>query len=174
MTHKLYAALMAGGVALLLPTVGFCDIDFNQTNILSDLPGVANQQDLTGNLINPWGIAFSAGSPVWISDNGTGLSTVYNGAGNTLLTVTIPPPTGQTFTAAPDGIIVNGNTSAFGGSHFIFSTEDGTISAWTSGGSAALEVDNYDNGTGAVYKGLASGVDGGRTLLYAANFRNGT
>ena len=175
MTHRLYAAIMAGSLALLLPTAGFSDVDFTQTNILSDLPGVANSQDLTGNLTNPWGIAFSGTSPIWVADNGTGLATIYNAAGTSLIPpVTIPPPGGQTFTAAPDGIIFNGNSSAFGGSHFIFSAEDGTISAWTSGTNATLEVDNYDNGTGAVYKGLASGVDGTRTLLYASNFRNGT
>ena len=45
-----------------------------QTNLVSDLPGVA--QNLDPNLVNPWGIAESGGSPFWISDNGTGLSTL--------------------------------------------------------------------------------------------------
>src|SRR6516165_10740111 len=50
-----------------------------QTNLVSDLPGVANATD--PNLSNPWGIVASATSPFWIADNATGLSTLYNGLG---------------------------------------------------------------------------------------------
>src|SRR5579862_9021122 len=49
-----------------------------QHNLASDLPGVADFTD--SNLVNPWGIAFSASGPFWISDNRTGLSTIYNGS----------------------------------------------------------------------------------------------
>ena len=143
-------------------------INYVQTNLTSDLPGVA--QNLDPNLVNPWGIAFSPTSPIWIADNHTGLSTVYNGAGKPFpvaspLVVTIPPPTGGTPPASPTGIVFT--NTGFGGSHFIFATEDGTISAWSSGTSAALEVDNSAN---AVYKGLARVG----TTLYATNFSAGT
>ena len=46
-----------------------------QTNLVSDLPGVAQFTD--PNLVNPWGISESAGSPFWISDNNAGVSTLY-------------------------------------------------------------------------------------------------
>src|SRR5205807_7074325 len=68
-----------------------------QTNLVSDLPGVAAVQD--SHLVNPWGISESAGSPFWISDNNAGVSTLYNvpGANNTPvsvnpLVVSIPAP----------------------------------------------------------------------------------
>ena len=48
---------------------------YTQTNLVSDIPGLAATTD--PNLVNAWGIAFSSGSPVWIADNGTGLSTLY-------------------------------------------------------------------------------------------------
>ena len=80
------------------------------------------------------------------------------------------------------GFLLNGSRRTF-----IFSTEDGTISAWNGGTQTTLEVDNSsdpahgnstvppDEGVGAVYKGLAIGTDdGGQTLLYASNFRHGT
>src|SRR5690349_24157941 len=58
------------------------------------------------NLVNGWGIAFGKSSPVWIADNGTGKSTIYNGNGKKLpLVVTIPQ-------GAPTGIVFNG-TSGF-------------------------------------------------------------
>jgi uncharacterized protein (TIGR03118 family) len=155
-----------------------------QTNLVSDLPGVANTTD--PNLVNPWGIVASSGSPFWINDNGAGLSTLYNGSGTPQsLVVTIPPPAGGTPPAAPTGIVVN-TTSDFmvssggktGTAAFIFATEDGTISAWSpkvNATNAILEIDNSTVGLGAVYKGLALGndsINGNR--LFATNFRAGT
>ena len=141
-----------------------------QTNLVSDLPGVANNLDT--NLANPWGIAFSPSSPFWISDNHTGLSTLYTGTGQPLgLVVTIPTPVGGTPPAAPTGVVFNAGTD-FAGSHFIFATEDGTVSAWTSGTNAILKVDN--SASGAVYKGLAIGNNGSGNFLYATNFNAGS
>jgi uncharacterized protein (TIGR03118 family) len=140
--------------------------DFTQVNLVSDIPGVALTTD--PNLVNPWGVSFSPSSPFWVSDNGTGLSTLYNGDGAIQgLVVTVPAPSG---TSAPTGQVFNGTPSNFGGSHFIFATEDGTISAWSGGTNAALE---YTSPLGAVYKGLAIGIDGTSTNLYATDFHNG-
>jgi uncharacterized protein (TIGR03118 family) len=146
---------------------------YAQTNLVSDLPGVAKNTD--SNLVNPWGIAFSATSPFWIADNHTGVATLYNGSGQPFpvgnpLVVTVPPPGGGMPPAAPTGIVFN-PTADFAGSHFIFATEDGTIAAWTSGTAAALKVDS--SGSGAVYKGLALGNNGSGNFLYAANFNSG-
>jgi uncharacterized protein (TIGR03118 family) len=140
--------------------------NFTQTNLVSDLPGLAKTTD--PDLVNPWGVSFSPTSPFWVSDNGTGLATLYNGAGDKLgLVVTVPPPGG----AAPTGQVFNGNPANFNGSHFIFATEGGTIASWTSGTSAALD---YSSPVGAVYKGLAMGSVGGSSYLYATDFHNGT
>ena len=68
-------------------------VGFDQSNLTSDVPGLAANTD--PNLVNPWGISFGSSTPFWISDNGTGLSTLYNGAGQPQsLVVTIPPPPG--------------------------------------------------------------------------------
>src|SRR5215472_15631350 len=88
---------------------------YKQTNLVSDLPGVANITD--PNLVNPWGIAFGPTSPFWISDNNAGVSTLYNGAGTPFppgspLVVMIPPPGGGTGAGTPTGVIFNG-TSEF-------------------------------------------------------------
>src|SRR5947209_12261215 len=50
-----------------------------QTNLVSDLPGVA--QFLDPNLVNPWGISEGPAGPFWISDNGAGVTTLYNTQG---------------------------------------------------------------------------------------------
>jgi len=144
-----------------------------QHNLVSDLPGLAGNTDT--NLLNPWGIAFSAGGPFWISDNHSGYSTVYNSTGAVQsLVVMIPPPAGGTPPAAPSGIVFNSTTNFLitnNAAKFIFSAEDGTISAWASGTNAVLEVDNSSSGT--VYKGLALGSASGSNYLYATDFHNG-
>ena len=140
---------------------------YNQTNLVSDQPGLAPVTDPA--LVNPWGLAASTASPWWVSDNGTGLSTLYSGAGQKLsLEVTVPPPPGAAPPSTPTGIVFNGTTD-FGGAHFIFVTEDGTISGWTSGTNAVLK---FTSPVKAVYKGATIAQNNGVNLLYVANFFN--
>jgi uncharacterized protein (TIGR03118 family) len=161
--------------ALSLGSTGYCgQIDFTQTNLVSDIPGEAAVTD--PNLVNPWGIVASSSSPFWVSDNGSGVSTLYSGAGAKLpLTVTVPTAANGTPPSAPTGVVFNGTTDFNVGTaapaHFIFDTEDGTISGWNTGNSAVLEVDN--SATGAVYKGLAIANNGTANHLYATNFNSG-
>jgi uncharacterized protein (TIGR03118 family) len=134
------------------------------------------------NLINAWGLAFSATSPAWVADNGMGLSTLYDGNGNILsLVVTIPSPSAATG-GTPTGIVANVSTAATSfpvagaASRFIFSTEDGTILGWSGGTTAIIAVDNSAPppvGTSALYKGIALSAGGSGQLLYASDFHNG-
>jgi uncharacterized protein (TIGR03118 family) len=148
---------------------------YEETNLVSDIPGFAAVTD--PNLVNPWGIASSSTSPFWVSDNGTGVATLYNGSGQPQsLVVTIPPPSGSPVgtTAAPTGVAFN-TTPDFslptgGAARFIFATEDGTIAGWNGGTSASLQV----QAPNAVYKGLTIGSNSSGNFLYAANFQAGT
>jgi uncharacterized protein (TIGR03118 family) len=162
-----------GSLAPLYPAIT-AGAHFLQHNLVSDIAGYADHTDT--NLVNPWGISFSATSPFWLSDNHSGLSTLYNSSGTPqALVVTVPPPTGGTPPASPSGTVWNGTTGFFATSNtpsrFLFSTEDGTISAWASGTSAVLKVDNSTNG--AVYKGLAIGSNSVGSFIYATDFHNG-
>src|SRR5437868_8956912 len=157
------------------------EVAFTQTNLVSDTPGAAPTID--PNLINPWGVADSPTGPFWVSDNGTGVTTIYNGAGMPagpkLVTVAALPgedhskPTGQVFNGGGCFDISSNGTT--GSSLFIFATESGTISGWNpkvDPASSVIAVDNSSNG--AVYKGLAIGSNHDGTFLFAANFHNGT
>jgi uncharacterized protein (TIGR03118 family) len=160
---------------------------YAQTNLVSDQAGVAPVTD--ANLVNAWGLARSATSPWWVADNHTGVSTLYNGAGQpfpspTPLVVTIPPPPNSPLGAvsAPTGLIFNatagfvvGTGTASGPAVFIFDTEDGTISGWSPMANpteAILVVDDSDSG--AIYKGLASGSNAGGNFIYTTDFHNGS
>lgn len=160
---------------------------FVQTNLVSNLMTVS-AVTIDPKLVNPWGLAASSTSPWWVSDNGSGFSTLYNGAGTKQgLEVAIAPPTGSPAgtLATPTGIVFNGNNEFLVGpsapAMFIFATEDGTISGWNptvDRTHTILEVDNStqmnaNGSTGAVYKGLAMANMSGSDFLYATNFRSG-
>ena len=135
--------------------------------LVSDLPGVAAIVD--PNLVNPWGLTRSPTSPWWAADNGTGVSTLYDGSGAPRPLVVTIPPLGNPPPSAPTGLVFN-PTASFGGARFIFSTEEGTIAAWPNAGTIAPLQAAVP---GAIYKGLAIGNNGGQDLLYATNFHGG-
>lgn len=143
------------------------------TNLTSDIVNAATVQDT--NLVNPWGLSISPSGPWWVSDNGTGLSTLYNSAGQPQgLVVTIPSGSGSG-TGTPSGTVYNATTDfEIHGipTPFLFCTEDGTVSGWYSGTNAFIAVNH--NSSGAVYKGLALASANGANYLYVANFNAGT
>ena len=167
--------------ALVLTCAGVVSAQkYNQTNLVSDVPGWAATVD--PNLVNAWGITFGPQTPVWVSDNGTGLTTLYTGAGSIVpLVITIAPPMGSAGPAAPTGTVFNGtgnfmvtSNGVSGSSLFIFATEDGTISGWSPAvalHNTILAVDN--SASGAVYKGLTMGMVNNAAFIYTTNFNSG-
>jgi uncharacterized protein (TIGR03118 family) len=140
---------------------------FVQINLVSDQAGVAQIQDT--NLVNAWGISFSGSSPFWISDNGTGKSTLYAVTNGVVtrqgLVVNIPGegnPTGQIFNGTP----------AFHTNLFIFVSEDGTISGWRPALGVNAEI--LAQRTNAVYKGVTLATNSSGRVLIAANFSEGS
>ena len=161
----------------IFATVGVARAQFSQTNLVSDVPGLALTTD--ANLANPWGIAASATSPLWVADNRTGVATLYNGDGvANALVVTVAPPAGGMPPAAPTGQVFN-DTASFEVSpglaaRFIFATEDGTISGWNPTASATQTILKVDNSAAdSIYKSLAVGNNGSGDFLYAADFHGG-
>jgi uncharacterized protein (TIGR03118 family) len=147
-------------------------MSYYQTNLVSDIPGVARFTD--SNLVNPWGLSRSSRSPWIVPDNGVGLATSYSGDGKSPgVIISVAPPSGGTPPSSPTGSVFNCNPKFLIPKtalqvKIFFSTEDGTISAWnTTLGGAVQVVDNSK--TSAVYKGIALIGD----FLYVANFRAG-
>jgi uncharacterized protein (TIGR03118 family) len=176
----------------LLPTVpAGRQSAYLRTDLVSDDTTVVPAAIQDPNLVNAWGIAYAPNNPIWVNDNGTGLSTVYAYSDATKLVttqplvVTVPPPSNGQPPAKPTGIVFNAtvmsDAPAFDGDLFIFATEDGTISGWQQASpppnpdheSAVLRVDNSASEDGAVYKGLALAMSGSGPRLYASNFRSG-
>jgi uncharacterized protein (TIGR03118 family) len=158
---------------------------FEQTNLVSDIPGVAQRVD--SHLVNPWGIVPSPNNTIWIANNGTGTSTLYSTSGikqppGNALVVTIPASATSSEGGNPTGIVFNGSggfvvteNNVSGSSFFIFVNEDGAISGWNPQVALDHAIIAVDHGKrGAVYKGAALGVMPGGTRLYVTNFHAGT
>lgn len=155
---------------------------FVATNLVSNVNTATNPysgSNADPRLVNAWGIAFNPQAFVWVANNGTSTSTLYDGAGvPQSLIVSLPP--GAAGAAKPTGIVFNGS-SAFqvtqgavsGPSVFIFAGESGTLSGWSPNvnmTNAILAVDGSANGK--IYKALAISSAGGAPRLYAADFHN--
>src|SRR5947208_13710527 len=157
---------------------------YSWTNFQSDIAGVAQHTD--PNLVNPWGMSVSANGNIWVSDNGTGVSTIYHQDGTAAsLVVQIPTakhnkdggnPTGQVMNSTEFfQVAKNGNSAP---AIFIFVSEDGSISGWNPDLDLTNAIIAVDNGTNrgrnsAIYKGATLGVANGHNFLYASDFHTG-
>jgi uncharacterized protein (TIGR03118 family) len=157
---------------------------YSWSNLQSDIAGVATHVDR--NLVNPWGMSVSRNGTIWVSDNGTGVATLYHQDGIAVpLVVTIPTaarnkgvgnPTGQVFNGTPFfQVTKNGNSAP---AFFIFVSEDGSISGWNPTLDQTHAIIAVDNGTNrgvnrAIYKGATLGVANGHNFLYVTNFHTG-
>ena len=172
-TARRLAALMAMAALTGLGSSAQASV-FDSVNLVTDDPTVHPAQITDPALVNAWGVSFSPASPFWVSDNGSGVATLYNvnPATNVTtkqgLTVTIPGDgsvTGQAFNAS--------SSTSFNGDQFLFVSEDGTISGWR--GALGTMAETLVPGSASnVYKGAAFATVGTHSYLYAANFRAGT
>jgi uncharacterized protein (TIGR03118 family) len=169
---------------------------YRQANLVSDIPGLAVRTD--PDLRNAWGTSTGPGLPIWVSDNATGVTTLYDGQGNPqpgpgnqqlVVSIPAPPSAGPGAAGTPDGTAFNPTPDGFTVSkdgvsapaRFLFATEDGAIAGWNPAVDrtrAVLAVDRSaatDRGGshGAVYKGLALVSTPAGKFLYATNFRFG-
>lgn len=180
--RRLAVALALTGAGAIAP-LALADDDnaYQSHNLVSN---VLPADHVDPHLVNAWGVVFNPTGPVWIANNGSGTSTLYNGSGTPLpLVVQIPTPSANTG-GNPTGIVfnpVNAATSfpvslsggAPGGSRFIFATEDGVIAGWAPGVDGTHAIVAVDNSSKmAIYKGLAISANGSTQLLYAADFHN--
>src|SRR5205823_4876407 len=95
-------ALPLLAVAILTATSGRADT-YSWTNLQSDIAGVAQHTD--PNLVNPWGMAASPTGIIWVSDNGTGVSTLYQQDGTALSLIVTIPAEHHNDTGTPTGVV---------------------------------------------------------------------
>jgi uncharacterized protein (TIGR03118 family) len=145
---------------------------YQLTKLVSNVKGATHTDT---QLVNGWGIAYGPGLPFWVSDAGTGLSTLYDGTGvKQTLVVKIPTASGSG-TGTPTGIVYNASsefkidtwTSAF-----ILATLDGTISGWSNFSPKASLIAVNNSGSHTSYTGLAISNHSRGNLIFAADNAN--
>jgi uncharacterized protein (TIGR03118 family) len=179
--------------AVLLPALTFAQ--YTRTDLVTNSGEGGTVSD--PHLVNAWGLVSTTTSPFWVSDNSTGVSTLYsisNKSGVSAtpvgLVVSIPSvsggqgtPTGVVAPQTPKGVTafaVSGvdptGKPVSANSLFIFATLDGTIRGWnptvdvisaTGASTATLTADR--SSVGATYTGLAIATNNGQQFLYAAD-----
>ena len=124
MRSNLAAAAAAFAAAIILTACGGGDdsggsmgattsttgMSYTATSLISDVNAASNpyaSANVDANLVNAWGVAFNPQGFVWVANNGTSTSTLYDGNGvRQSLVVSIPA--GTAGSAAPTGIVFNG------------------------------------------------------------------
>ena len=183
-TYGAAAAVVAAGAAVALmapaaPVGAATRSTYDQHNLVSDVAGRAQVTD--PHLVNAWGASYGPTTPLWVSDNGTDVATLYTGGVHggaqavAPLVVSIPggAPTGQVFNPTTSFAVraADGSTAP---ARFLFVGESGHLSGWALTTPPATTATDAVVTPGAVYKGLALGQPAGGPRLYAADFSAGT
>src|SRR5712691_9105405 len=159
-------------LAVMLPCLTVAQ--YTRTDLVTNVGAGSTVPD--PNLVNGWGLVSTSTSPFWVSDNGTGVSTLYsinntNGVAATRLGLVVSIPSASGGPGAPTGIVAPetpAGVQAFtitgtnpitrkqvsANSLFIFATLDGAISGWNPavGGVSATLAANRSS-AGATYTG---------------------
>lgn len=176
----IYTSSLSLNEAPARPALAVPPTAYEVRNLVSDVAGWGDRVD--PNLKNPWGLSMGPATAFWVSNNGTGTSTLYNTAGELFpvgspLVVRIPAGGGRTGPAKVSGQVWNGTPGfllAQGQpASFLFATEGGVIAGWNRNVDATNAIVVVDD-PGASFKGLALGVSSAGPTLYAANFKAGT
>ena len=182
MQRRMTALTVGLGLALVFASSAAV-AQYQLTNLSSNQVKWAHHDDPL--LVNAWGLVHGPGTPWWVSDENSGWSTLYDGAGKAAsLRVLIPTagngpssPTGMNGPGSPTGIVFNGSQEFQVGGwvpFFLFSTLDGTISGWapqTNFNQATL-APLQNQPKGASYTGLAITSKTSGNFLYAADIAN--
>src|SRR5712672_1687269 len=111
---RTFLVTWAAVAALYAGVVRAEDDELVQTNLVSDIPGLATITD--PELHNPWGVSHSPTSPFWVSNQGTNTSTLYSVTDETNVSkvnLTVAIPKTAQGPQGPTGQVDNANASSF-------------------------------------------------------------
>jgi uncharacterized protein (TIGR03118 family) len=148
-------------------------IRFNVTGQVSDQVAL-NGHPADPNLVNAWGLSQGPGTFLWVANNGTDTSTLYDPASfaKVPLVVNVPgAPTGTTFVGIPNTFNLSGpNTPTL----FAFATEGGQIEGWNLNVDLTNAITKVNEAAaGSSFKGLTQAMSSGGPRLYATDFAHG-
>jgi len=177
-----FVGLFAATVAAPWGTAGAEPVFFKKTSLVSD---GTDKSAVTKDplLINPWGLAQGPTGAFWISNQGSGTSTLYDAVGTPLpagnqLIVDIPAakagpkgPTGIIFNPSQDFQVTSGGKTA--AAAFVFVGLDGQITGWAPSVDPTHAIVGKNDSDRAIFTGLTNTSNKGTNTLYAANGQAG-
>ncbi|MGA3107114.1 MAG: TIGR03118 family protein [Terriglobales bacterium] len=170
--HKIVFSLCLGLALTFASSVA--QAQYHLANLVSNQAKAARHMDPL--LVNAWGLTYGPGGPFWISDAGSGWSTLYTGTGvKEGLQVIVPSASGAG-PGSPTGIVFNGSSDfqvQGWPAIFLFASLDGTISGWapqSNPNEAIIAVNN--SSSNAMYTGLAVTSKASGNFIYAADLNN--
>ena len=149
---------------------------YQQNNLVSNTQAEgANPAD--PQLKNPWGIARGTGGPWWVSDNMSGVATIYDGLGAKQGLVVTIPSASKTTPGSPTGIVFNNSSdfevTAGNPANFIFASFDGTISAWNFNVNRNDAITKVPGSADSILTGATIAQIGDKRYLYVADIKKG-
>jgi len=170
--HRVASTLMFAVVMAYGSQAARAETSFGQINLVTDDQTANPAQVRDAHLQNPWGVSYRPTGPFWVSNNATGVSTLYSVDSSTNATTPLSLVVSIPGAGDVTGQVSNNSSQAFNGNPFLFVSEDGTVSGWRS--SLTTHAETLVAGSpGNVYKGVAEATVGGNSYLYAANFGTG-
>jgi len=170
--HKMAFTICFGFAVMLVSSAALAQ--YQLTNLVSNQVGAARHIDPLQ--VNGWGLAYGTGGPFWVSDQGSGWSTLYTAQGVKESLVVLIPSASGAGPGQPTGIVANASSDfqvEGSNSFFVFATLDGTISAWgpqANRNDAIIMVNNSK--LGSTFTGLAITDRPSGNLLYATDLAN--
>jgi len=165
-------AVSMGLVLGILPSQALAQ--YTLSKLTSNVSGQAKHSDPL--LVNAWGLAYAPSEPFWVSDEGDGWSTLYDGSGNPQSLQVIVPPASGSGSGTPTGLAYNGSSEFqidSWPSEFLFATLDGTIQGWSHFDPSTTLIAVNNAKSNASYTGIGVTAHSSGNFLYAADANNG-
>lgn len=164
-------AAFLGLVLGILPSQALAQ--YTLTKLTSNVTGQAKHTDPL--LVNAWGIAYAPSEPFWVSDEGDGWSTLYDGSGNPQSLQVVVPSASGSGSGTPTGLAYNGSQEFQidrWPSAFLFATFDGTIQGWSHFDPSTTLMAVNNSSSNASYTGIGVTAHSSGNFLYAADANN--
>ena len=147
---------------------------FSVTNLITNNQAINPAQITDPNLVNPWGVSFSPTTPLWVSNEGTGVASLYKISTSDQVSIVTSPSLFPVMIQGGEvtGQFFNPSSTAFNGDPFVFVTQGGAIEGWRPALGNTAEVLSLANSANS-YDGATLVTVNGNEYLLAANTKTG-
>ena len=146
---------------------------FSVTNLITNNQSVNQAQITDPNLVNSWGVSFSSTSPLWVSNEGNGVASLYKISTSDQVSIVSSPDFPVAIQGGGvTGQVFNPSSTAFNGDPFVFVTLGGSVQGWQPALGNTAQVLSLANSANS-YDGATLVTVNGNEYLLAANTKTG-